>query len=103
MRTIALEEHFWTRELAAPPGTGVLASGRADGQQLDEALRDLDKARLLDMDAAGIDVQVISHTQPAAQGLPGSPGVAAARRANDHLAAAVARHPERFAGFATLP
>ena len=44
MRTIALEEHFWTAELAAAPGTGVLA--RADGARLDEALRDLDKARL---------------------------------------------------------
>ena len=55
------------------------------------------------MDAAGIDMQVISHVQPAAQGLPGADGVAAARRANDYLAAAVARHPDRFAGFATLP
>jgi predicted TIM-barrel fold metal-dependent hydrolase len=101
MRTIALEEHFWTAELAAPPGTGILA--RAGGQQLDEALRDLDKARLLDMDAAGIDVQVISHVQPAAQGMAGEAGVAAARGANDQLAAAVARHPGRLAGFATLP
>jgi uncharacterized protein len=55
------------------------------------------------MDAAGIDVQVVSHVQPAAQGLPGEAGVTAARRANDHLAAAVARHPGRLAGFATLP
>ena len=101
MRTIALEEHFWTPELAAAPGTGVLA--RPNGRQLDEALRDLDKARIADMDAAGIDVQVISHAQPAAQCLPGTDGAAAARRANDHLAAAVARHPGRLAGFATLP
>jgi uncharacterized protein len=101
MRTIALEEHFWTAELAAAPGTGVLA--RADGARLDEALRDLDKERLLDMDAAGIDVQVISHSQPAAQGLPGEPGAGAARRANDALADAVSRNPERLAGFATLP
>ncbi len=101
MRTIALEEHFWTPELAAPPGTGVLA--RPGGQQLDEALRDLGKARLLSMDAAGIDMQVVSHAQPAAQGLPGEAGAAAARRANDQLAAAVSRHPERLAGFATLP
>ncbi|MFZ0753763.1 MAG: hypothetical protein WAN00_08340, partial [Trebonia sp.] len=68
MRTIALEEHFWTAELAAPAGTGPLA--RSDGQQLDAALRDLDKARIADMDAAGIDLQVVSHAQPAAQGLP---------------------------------
>lgn len=101
MRTIALEEHFWTQDLAAAPGTGLLA--RPDGARLDEALRDLDGARLTDMDAAGIDMQVVSHVQPAAQGLPAADGVAAARRANDYLAKAVARHPERLAGFATLP
>ncbi len=101
MRTIALEEHFWTPDLAAAPGTGILA--RPDGRRLDEALRDLGKARLADMDAAGIDMQVISHVQPAAQGLPGAAGVTAARRANDYLAAAVAAHPGRLAGFATLP
>ncbi|MGB6616522.1 MAG: hypothetical protein WBE95_20740, partial [Trebonia sp.] len=77
MRTIALEEHFWTAELAAPAGTGPLA--RSDGQQLDAALRDLDKARIADMDAAGIDLQVVSHAQPAAQGLTEADAVAAAR------------------------
>jgi uncharacterized protein len=101
MRTIALEEHFWTADLAVPPGTGILA--RANGEQLDESLRDLDKARLAGMDAAGIDLQVVSHVQPGAQGIPGAAGVTAARQANDHLAAAVARHPGRLAGFATLP
>jgi len=56
------------------------------------------------MDAAGIDLQVISHVTPAAQRLlDGAEAVAAARRANDQLAAAVASHPGRFAGFATLP
>jgi uncharacterized protein len=101
VHTIALEEHFWTAALAEPPGTGVLA--RRGGRQLDEALRDLGKARLADMDAAGIDMQVLSHAQPAAQGLDGPDGVAAARDANDFLAAAVSRHPDRLAGFATLP
>jgi uncharacterized protein len=95
MRTIALEEHFWTPELAAPLGIG--------GQELADRLGDLDKTRLAEMDAAGIDVQVLSHVQPAAQPLQGTDGITAARQANDHLAVAVARHPERFAGFATLP
>jgi uncharacterized protein len=101
MRTIALEEHFWTDELAAAPGTGLLA--RADGAVLDGLLRDVGAARLADMDAAGIDVQVLSHVQPAAQGMPGADGVAAAQRANDHLAATVTSSGGRLAGFATLP
>jgi predicted TIM-barrel fold metal-dependent hydrolase len=101
MRTIALEEHFWIPELAAAPGTGPLA--RPDGARLDERLRDLGAERIAGMDAAGIDVQVLSHVQPAAQGLPGAAGAAAARRANDALAEAVGRYPGRLAGFATLP
>jgi predicted TIM-barrel fold metal-dependent hydrolase len=55
------------------------------------------------MDANGIDFQVISHVAPAAQVLPGAEGVARAREANDLLAGAVAAHPGKFAGFATLP
>ena len=73
MRTIALEEHFWTDELAAAPGTGVLA--RAGGAELDAALRGTwATARIADMDAAGIDVQVLSHAQPAAQAPVGGRG-----------------------------
>jgi predicted TIM-barrel fold metal-dependent hydrolase len=100
VRTIALEEHFWTPELAAPPGTGPLAVW---GQRVDDQLRDLGRGRLADMDANGIDLQVISHVAPAAQGLAGAAGIARAREANDRLAAAVRAHPDRFAGFATLP
>jgi predicted TIM-barrel fold metal-dependent hydrolase len=76
---------------------------RPTGRQLDAQLRDLAEDRIAGMDAAGIDLQVISHIAPAAQALPGDEGVAVAQRANDYLAAAVARHPDRFAGFATLP
>ena len=65
VRTIALEEHFWTPELAAPPGTGPLAMW---GPRVAGQLRDLGQVRLADMDANGIDLQVISHVAPAAQG-----------------------------------
>jgi predicted TIM-barrel fold metal-dependent hydrolase len=100
VRTIALEEHFWTAELAAPPGTGPLAVW---GQRVDDQLRDLGAGRLADMDANGIDLQVISHVAPAAQGLAGAEGITRARDANERLGAAVGAHPDRFAGFATLP
>jgi predicted TIM-barrel fold metal-dependent hydrolase len=100
VRTIALEEHFWTPQLAAPPGTGPLAIW---GQQIDDRLRDLDGMRLADMDANGIDLQVISHAPPAAQALGGAEALARAREANDILAEAVRARPGRFAGFAPLP
>ena len=73
------------------------------GQRLDDQLRDLGHERLADMDANGIDLQVISHVAPAAQGLAGAEGVTRAREANDRLAEAVRAHPSRFKGFATLP
>ena len=100
MRTIALEEHFWTPALASPPGTGVLA---LLGEDLDAQLRDLGEGRLAGMDAAGIDMQVISHNAPAAQPLPADEALTRSQEANDLLAKAVSAHPERFAGFATLP
>jgi uncharacterized protein len=100
VRTIALEEHFWTAELAAPPGAGPLAVW---GPRVGDQLRDLGSGRLADMDASGVDLQVISHAPPAAQGLDGAEGLARARQANDQLAGAVRAHPDRFAGFATLP
>src|ERR1700729_4192743 len=100
VRTIALEEHFWTPELAAPPGTGPLAMW---GPRVADQLRDLGQARLADMDGHGNALKVISHVAPAAQALDGAEGIARAREANDELAAAVRAHPDRFAGFATLP
>ena len=55
------------------------------------------------MDEAGIDLQVISHTTPGVQHLDPDTAIPLAREANDALARAVAEHPDRFAGFATLP
>jgi len=100
MRTIALEEHFWTPALSGPPADGIV---KMVGPQLGEQLTDLGEGRIAQMDAAGIDVQVISHTTPGTQQLTGSEAVERAREANDMLAAAVRTHPSRFAGWATLP
>jgi len=100
VRVIAIEEHFLTAGVAA-----ATASHRPGGGQGDTLakLGDLGGRRLADMDAAGIDVQVLSVTAPATQELDAAQAVPLARDANDRLAAAVAAHPGRFAGFATLP
>jgi len=63
---------------------------------------DMGAARLADMDAAGIDVQVLSYGG-FPQLLPAAQSIELNRAANDRLAAAVQAHPTRFAGFATLP
>lgn len=96
MRIIAIEEHALPKDLNLPAGMG----GTLDGV-LDE-LDDLGEGRVAVMDAAGVDVQVLSVLGHGIQEA-GAAGVALARAANDRLAAAVAVHPDRFAAFATLP
>ncbi len=59
--------------------------------------------RVKAMDAAGVDVAVLSHTVPGAQGITdASLAAAAARDINDFLANAIARHPTRLAGLASV-
>lgn len=104
MRTIGLEEHFVTEDLAP---YGASSSTIAEPHVWAEALRkliDLTAERLPAMDAAGLDVQVLSLLAPGIQAEP-DPAVAVARAAavNDLLASIVAENPDRFAGFAALP
>lgn len=104
MRTIGLEEHFVTPELAAyGAGTASLAQPRV-WEQASRRLLDRTGERLELMDAAGLDMQVLSLNSPGIQAEP-DPVVAVARAAavNDLLAATVTAHPTRFAGFAALP
>jgi len=107
MRTIAIEEHFLAKGVKevmqrdAPSQQG--GSNAAFAAELQAKLGDLGSTRLKDMDAGGIDLQVISHAVSGVVPLSGSEGVRLAREANDQLAAAVTAHPARFAGFATLP
>jgi predicted TIM-barrel fold metal-dependent hydrolase len=96
---IAIEEHYWDRELSATY-TGV--EGVRNPEMMNR-LFDLGELRIKEMDEAGVDVQLISHGAPSAQKLTTPDAVAMVRRVNDRLAEAIARHPTRFAGFATLP
>jgi predicted TIM-barrel fold metal-dependent hydrolase len=68
-----------------------------------DLLPDIGEQRLKAMDAAGITMQVLSNTGPGPDLVPGADGIALARELNDHLAAAIARHRDRYAGFAVLP
>ncbi len=104
MRVIALEEHFWTPAIAEAIGALRNPDTAASESPLAANLLDLGEQRLAAMDAAGIDLQVISHTTPGVQHLDDpKTAVALAREANDELARAVDEHPGRFAAFATLP
>jgi predicted TIM-barrel fold metal-dependent hydrolase len=69
-------------------------------------LSDVGTERIRLMDAAGIDMQVLSHVQPGIQVLADAQAelaIAVSREVNDWLADAIAAHPARFAGFAMLP
>jgi predicted TIM-barrel fold metal-dependent hydrolase len=112
MRTITLEEHYATPAFMEGPGHQLKEQAQAAHAhpqvaagfaQLLDRLCDLDDRRITDMDAAGIDVQVLSLTSPGVEQLDATEAVTLAREANDHLAEAVRRHPSRFAGFAALP
>ncbi len=96
---IAIEEHYWDKELTSRY-TGVEST--RDAKQL-ERLYDLGELRIKEMDAAGVDMQVLSHGAPSLQKIGGDVAVALATSVNDRLAAAVKAHPKRFAAFCALP
>ena len=105
MRTIALEEHYATQALLDAPTGGPQVDLQAfPALPLMQAqLRDLDAGRIAAMDAAGIDLQVLSLMAPGVEQLAAADAIAVARDANDQLGTAVQRHPTRLAGFAALP
>jgi 5-carboxyvanillate decarboxylase len=67
-----------------------------------QPLLDLGEGRIAQMDAAGVSVQVLSLSGPGCELFEASDGTVQARKANDHLAEAIRRHPDRFWGFAAL-
>jgi hypothetical protein len=97
MRVVAIEEHHIIPEMSSyldmswlPPAVQARLHATAD-------------ERLADMDAAGIDMQVLSVVLPMPRMLPAETAVPLAQKANGELHAMVTAHPDRFAAFATLP
>src|SRR6202140_3034448 len=106
MKIIALEEHFILprEETNLPPGAHR-GNDREKllGFDVVAELLSLGDSRLAAMDAAGIDLQVLSHNQPGCQALDAGSAVPAAREVNDMLFEAINAHPDRFHGLAALP
>jgi len=98
---IALEEHYfdpdWNNHFDPVHHTA------RPSNPLIKRMEDLGAGRIKEMDEAGIDLQVISHGPPGAQGLRSDDAVVWTAAANDRLHAAIAIYPTRFAGFASLP
>jgi predicted TIM-barrel fold metal-dependent hydrolase len=99
---IDVHAHLWSESyLARLDGIGVPTQGQQGlgaGSAEDELA-----ARFAQMDAAGVDLQVLSVT-PVSPHVPDeAAAVSAARAANDEYATLVAQHPNRFRAFAALP
>jgi predicted TIM-barrel fold metal-dependent hydrolase len=109
MKTIAIEEHFITpmyrEQVAANEFRNFYLTSRSEqiGHDIVEQNSDLGAKRLAHMDAAGVDVQVLSFGSPGPQGFGAEVAIPMARDANDRAHAAVKAHPGRFAAFAALP
>lgn len=101
---IAFEEHFMM------PGFERYSEGflnnieAAAKQSLLDKLGDFDALRLAAMDSAGIEIAILSQSGPGIQAEKNTTlAILRAQENNDFLAQQIARHPTRYAGFATLP
>lgn len=117
MKTIDLENHFltptWQQALGANTGYPRVDPARGLGFSedawlpigatgVDKKLSDMADYRISLMDEAGVDYGVLSLTSPGAEQFPIEVGKKVAQDANDFLAAAMKKYPERFGGFASL-
>jgi 2,3-dihydroxybenzoate decarboxylase len=113
-KRIATEEAWAPKELLniyrrmaasgsyADPGFNALWQRLGSRGQLVERLADIGDARIADMDASGIDMQILSLTSPGVQVFDAPTAIALARDTNDQVAEAVRRYPTRFAALAAV-
>ncbi|MFO7324955.1 MAG: amidohydrolase family protein [Pseudomonadota bacterium] len=118
-RRIATEEAFFTADISAgyrrlldegkyqDPGFRSLwgfysSSMSARARFIFEGLHDLGDKRIAHMDAAGIDRQIIALTAPGVQVFDPATASSLAIDANDQLAEACRRYPDRFTGMAAV-
>src|SRR5688572_22950584 len=100
MRTITLEEHFISPGFLARPGKDFIEQLRNQGPRgarIYEQLQDIGDKRIAEMDAAGIDMQVLSLNSPGVEQAEAAEQLSIAVESNDFLAEAVKKNPGRFA------
>ncbi|HEY4355261.1 MAG TPA: amidohydrolase family protein [Acidobacteriaceae bacterium] len=104
MNAITLEEHCLTQ--TALRATDPLRDAGLAPTYHDEGLKarllDIGAGRIADMDAAGIDYQVLSLVVCGVELLKASEAVAVAHDVNEELGASMRAYPTRFGAFATL-
>ncbi|MDE0003919.1 MAG: amidohydrolase family protein [Rhodospirillaceae bacterium] len=99
---IAFEEHMAIPETVAETRSFAGDSGRWDDFTLQ--LLDVGARRLGNMDETGIEFALLSLNAPGVQGiLDTDEAIRVARKGNDAIAEAMARHPDRYGGLAALP
>jgi len=97
---IAIEEHV---AIADSVGESLEYAVPGQGNLLERRMLDVDGERLEEMDRNGIAFAILSLNAPGVQSMfDAKKAVGYARRANDTLAAAVQRHPARYAAFAAV-
>ncbi|MDE6010967.1 MAG: amidohydrolase family protein [Muribaculaceae bacterium] len=111
MKIIAVEEHLSSKTIGAavaktireayPYAQQFMHPAPADAPSVTD-LFELGEKRIAELDKAGIDMEVVSYTNPT-QWLTGEEAVTLAKQANDTLSEAVRPYPDRFRAFATLP
>jgi 2,3-dihydroxybenzoate decarboxylase len=101
-RVIACEEAFTIPEIQAELRK---LRGEDETQPVPphvRAMLDVDAGRLRAMDAAGVDMHVLSLGTPGVQDFAPATAVSLATVVNDRLAEIARSHPNRFAGLATF-
>ena len=100
MRTIALEEHFVTRDFQkATVGDGT--NTPPNMQHLQAQLLDLGEGRIRAMDEGGVDLQVLSLAAMGVDTLSPADQTSVLRGVHDELASAMQSHPDRLKAFCT--
>jgi 2,3-dihydroxybenzoate decarboxylase len=99
---IAFEEHFAIAETLEETRSFAGDSGIWD--DFTRQILDLDDERLERMDANGIEFAILSLNSPGVQKiLDADQALGVAKKGNERMAEAVAKHPDRYAALAALP